>query len=176
MNLTVGIIGVRVVHHHVAERSAVVDCDADAEAVVVRADHRLEVTGRLHPVGHGFLCDSVHPCSDQDREVGSEPMGIAAGCDSQTLFFVFMGCVQHGGAFLRRIHQGLIDRQLRDTIFSTNFIDTQDHLLPDFFDSWQLFRFPYRSNAGVWSIRFNLDTVLPIHIESDCCPMSRSFT
>jgi len=40
-------------------------------------------------------------------------MGIAAGYDGQTLFFIFMGCIQHGGAFLRRIHEGLVDSQLR---------------------------------------------------------------
>ena len=43
--LSIGIIGVRVTHHHVTERSAVVDGDADAEAIVVRTDHRLKVSG-----------------------------------------------------------------------------------------------------------------------------------
>ena len=31
------------------------------------------------------------------------------GYDGQTLFFIFMGSVQHGGAFLCRIHEGLVD-------------------------------------------------------------------
>ena len=56
-------MGVRVAHHHVAERSAVVDGDADAEAVVVRTDHRLEVSGYFHPVGNRFLYNSAHSCS-----------------------------------------------------------------------------------------------------------------
>ena len=54
-SLSVGIIGVGVANHHVAERSAIVDGDTDAKAVVVRTDHGLEVSGRRHPVSDNLL-------------------------------------------------------------------------------------------------------------------------
>ena len=135
--LSIGVIGVGITHHHVAEHSAVVDGDTYAEGITIWGNHRLEVTGRLHPVSHSFFCNSAHSCSNHHGEVGAKPMGIAAGYDGQTFFFVFMGCIQHGGAFLRRIHEGLVDRQFSDAIFSADFVDTLDHLLPDLFNGWQ---------------------------------------
>lgn len=41
----IGIIGVGVSHHHVAEGPAVVDGNADAQGIVVCVDDRFEVTG-----------------------------------------------------------------------------------------------------------------------------------
>ena len=54
----IGIIGVGVSHHHVAEGPAVVDGDTNAEGITGCVDHRFEVTGRVYPVGHSFFCDS----------------------------------------------------------------------------------------------------------------------
>ena len=49
-SLTVGIIGIGVAHHHVAEDSAVVNGDADAEGIAIRVDHRRLVITKFRQI------------------------------------------------------------------------------------------------------------------------------
>lgn len=45
LSLCVGIIGIGMSYHHVAEHPAAVDGNANAEGIATCAEHRLEVSG-----------------------------------------------------------------------------------------------------------------------------------
>ena len=87
-------------------------------------------------------------------------MQVSGICHCFTFLTGVVGGVVTGGTFLRRIHQGLIDRQCRGAILSAYFVDAQNHLLPYFFDGWQFVRFLYGSHTGVRCVCVDLDAIL----------------
>ena len=104
----VGITRGRIPYEHVAEGSAVIDGNADADGIAIRVDHRRQVAGGVLPIRHSLFGNFFRVCDGEHRQIGTEAMGIPRCRHSLTFRSVIMVGVQVGGAFLRRIHERLL--------------------------------------------------------------------
>ena len=156
----------RIAYEHIAEGSAVIDGDADAEGIAVWVDHRCQVAGGVLPVCHSLLRNLFWVHDRECCQVGPETVGIPRRRHSLTFRSVIMLGVQVGGTFLCRIHERLIHRQFWNAAFPPHFVDAPDHLLTNL----HLCRWGadclHRGSSGIRRIRVDLHAVLPIHIES----------
>ena len=107
----VGIIRGRIPYEHVAEGSAAVDGNADADGITIRVNHRRQMAGGVLPVCHSLFGNPFRVRDGEYRQVGTETVGVPGRCHSLTFRSVIMLGVEVGGAFLRRIHERLIHRQ-----------------------------------------------------------------
>ena len=72
----VGIMRRRVPHEHIAEGSAAVDGNADANGIAVRVNHRRQVAGGVLPVRHSLLRNLFGLRDGESCQVGTESVRI----------------------------------------------------------------------------------------------------
>ena len=112
---------------HVAVCDPVVLGHAYPDAVATWIDHRLEVTWGVDPVVDGAL--GGIGCAGEHSEVITEAIGVTGVCSGLAFFRSVMPGVAPVRANLGGVHQGLVDRQLRDPIGFAGLVNQVDHLL-----------------------------------------------
>lgn len=73
----VGIIRGRIPYEHVAEGSATVDGNADADGITIRVNHRRQMAGGVLPVRHSLLWNLFGIRDGEHRQVGTETVGVS---------------------------------------------------------------------------------------------------
>ena len=73
----VGITRGRIPYEHVAEGSAVIDGNADADGIAIRVDHRRQVAGGVLPIRHSPLWNLFGIRDGEHRQVGTETVGVS---------------------------------------------------------------------------------------------------
>ena len=86
----------RIAYEHVAEGSAVIDSNADANGITVRVNHRCQMAGRVFPVRYSLFGNSIGGRDGEHRQVGAEAVGIPGRCHSLTFHPVIVLGVQAG--------------------------------------------------------------------------------
>lgn len=66
----------RIAYEHVAEGSAVIDSNADADGITVRVIHRCQMAGGVLPVRCSLFGNSIGGRDGEHRQVGAEAVGI----------------------------------------------------------------------------------------------------
>ena len=66
----------RIAYEHVAEGSAVIDSNADADGITVRVIHRCQMAGRVLPVRCSLFGNSIGGRDGEHRQVGAEAVGV----------------------------------------------------------------------------------------------------
>ena len=66
----------RIAYEHVAEGSAVIDGNADADGITVRVNHRCQMAGRVFPVRYSLFGNSIGGRDGEHRQVGTEAVGV----------------------------------------------------------------------------------------------------
>ena len=94
--LCVGIMRCRIAYKQVAECSAVIDGNADADGIAVWVNHRCQMAGGVLPVRHSLFGNPFGSCSGEHRQIGTEAMGIPRCRHSLTFRPVIMLSVQAG--------------------------------------------------------------------------------
>lgn len=161
----VGIVRRWVPREHIAEGFAVGDCNADADGITIRVNHRRQMAGGVLPVCHSLLRNPFWVHDSERCQVGAEAVRIPGCCHSLTFRLVIMAGVQVGGAFLRRIHEGLIHRQFWNAVLLPYLVDAPDHFLPNLHICRLGTYFLHRGNSGIRRVCVNLHAVRPVYIE-----------
>ena len=65
-----------IAYEHVAEGSAVIDGNADANGITVRVNHRCQMAGRVLPVRYSLFGNSIGGRDGERRQVGTEAVGV----------------------------------------------------------------------------------------------------
>ena len=121
----VGIVRRWVPREHIAEGFAVGDCNADADGITIRVNHRRQMAGGVLPVCHSLLRNPFWVHDSERCQVGAEAVRIPGCCHSLTFRLVIMAGVQVGGAFLRRIHEAYPELQARPHAMMERLHDAQ---------------------------------------------------
>ena len=66
----------RIAYEHIAEGSAVIDGNADADGITVRVDHRCQVAGGVLPICHSLFGNPFKVRDGEHRQVGAEAVGV----------------------------------------------------------------------------------------------------
>ena len=66
----------RIAYEHVAEGSAVIDSNADANGIAIRVNHRCQMAGRVLPVRYSLFGNSIGGRDGERRQVGTEAVGV----------------------------------------------------------------------------------------------------
>ena len=66
----------RIAYEHVAEGSAVIDGNADANGIAIRVNHRCQMAGRVLPVRYSLFGNSIGGRDGEHRQVGAEAVEI----------------------------------------------------------------------------------------------------
>lgn len=85
-----------IAYEHVAEGSAVIDGNADANGITVRVNHRCQMAGGVLPVRYCLFWNSIGGRDGEHRQVGTETVGIPGRCHSLTFHPVIVLGVQAG--------------------------------------------------------------------------------
>ena len=72
----VGIVRRWVPREHIAEGFAVGDCNADADGITIRVNHRRQMAGGVLPVCHSLLRNPFWVHDSERCQVGAEAVGI----------------------------------------------------------------------------------------------------
>ena len=65
-----------IAYEHVAEGSAVIDGNADANGITVRVNHRCQMAGGVLPVRYCLFWNSIGGRDGEHRQVGTEAVGV----------------------------------------------------------------------------------------------------
>ena len=65
-----------IAYEHVAEGSAVIDGNADANGITVRVNHRCQMAGGVLPVRYCLFWNSIGGRDGEHRQVGAEAVGV----------------------------------------------------------------------------------------------------
>lgn len=89
----VGIVRRWVPREHIAEGFAVGDCNADADGITIRVNHRRQMAGGVLPVCHSLLRNPFWVHDSERCQVGAEAVRIPGCCHSLTFRLVIMAGV-----------------------------------------------------------------------------------